>query len=179
MVIDTDTKRRIRLKELEEEEALLKEKELDERKNKNFVMFYCDHLDEAMWLFQKSGIASSIFAFIVKNMDNYNALVCSYKVIQERFKISSETVRVAIKLLRDNGFIDILKSGSNNVYVINPKIAWTSWENQKKYCKFDGKIIVAQSENEKFDPSAQFEKFKTLRTRENIKEFDFTKQSFK
>lgn len=171
MIIDTDTKRRIRLKELEEEETLRQEKEIEEKKNSNFVMLYKDYIDEVLWLSRKSGVSFSILGFIIKNMDNYNSLICSYKVFEEKFKISSETVRKSIKLLKDNGFIDILKSGTNNVYVINPKIVWSSWENQKKYCKFNGNVLVSQSENKNFNTNSSFEKLKTLKTRENINAF--------
>jgi DNA-binding transcriptional ArsR family regulator len=177
MVINTDTKRRIRLKELEEEELLKQKQELEERKNRNFVMFYREYMQETMWLSKKSGVASAILLFIIEHMDQYNSLICSYTLIQESLGVSKDSVRLAIKLLKDNGFIDVLKSGTSNIYIINPQIAWSSWENNKKYCKFNGNVLIAQSENKNFNSSAQFEKLKTLKTRENIKPFNFIKIS--
>lgn len=141
----------------------------EEQRNKNFVMMYRDHMPELRWLMKKSGIASSILNFIMEHMDNKNALCCSYQVFIDYFDISKDTVRRSIKLLKDNGFIDVLKSGTSNVYIVNDEVAWTSWENQKKYCKFQGNILISATENKDYYYRSQFDKFKELRERENIK----------
>lgn len=142
---------------------------MEEQRNKNFVMMYRDHMPELRWLMKKSGIASGILNFIMEHMDNKNALCCSYQVFIDYFDISKDTVRRSIKLLKDNGFIDVLKSGTSNVYIVNEEIAWTSWENQKKYCKFQGNILISATENKDYYYRSQFDKFKELRERENIK----------
>ena len=141
----------------------------EEQRNKNFVMMYRDHMPELRWLMKKSGIASSILNFIMEHMDNKNALCCSYQVFIDYFDISKDTVRRSIKLLKDNGFIDVLKSGTSNVYIVNDEVAWTSWENQKKYCKFQGNILISATENKDYYYRSQFDIFKALRERENIK----------
>ena len=132
-------------------------------------MMYRDHMPELRWLMKKSGIASGIFNFIMEHMDSRNALCCSYAVFMDYFEISKPTVTRAIKLLKDNGFIDVLKSGTSNVYVVNTEVAWTSWNNSKQYCQFDGKILVSRKENKDYYYRSQFDKFKELRERENIK----------
>ena len=134
----------------------------EEQRNKNFVMMYRDHMPELRWLMKKSGIASSILNFIMEHMDNKNALCCSYQVFIDYFDISKDTVRRSIKLLKDNGFIDVLKSGTSNVYIVNDEVAWTSWENQKKYCKFQGNILISATENKDYYYRSQFHKFKEL-----------------
>ena len=139
------------------------------KKNHNFIMMYRDHMPELRWLMKKSGIASGIFNFIMEHMDSRNALCCSYAVFMDYFEISKPTVTKAIKLLKDNGFIDVLKSGTSNVYVVNTEVAWTSWNNSKQYCQFDGKILVSRKENKDYYYRSQFDKFKELRERENIK----------
>lgn len=139
------------------------------KKNHNFIMMYRDHMPELRWLMKKSGIASGIFNFIMEHMDSRNALCCSYAVFMDYFEISKPTVTRAIKLLKDNGFIDVLKSGTSNVYVVNTEVAWTSWNNSKQYCQFDGKILVSRKENKDYYYRSQFDKFKELRERENIK----------
>ena len=141
----------------------------EEQRNKNFVMMYRNHMPELRWLMKKSGIASSILNFIMEHMDNKNALCCSYQVFIDFFDLSKDTVRRSIKLLKDNGFIDVLKSGTSNVYIVNDEVAWTSWENQKKYCKFQGNILISATENKDYYYRSQFDKFKELRERENIK----------
>src|SRR5699024_8355252 len=81
-------------------------------------------------------------------MDSYNALMVSYKVMQERFNKSPDTIRRAIKLLKDKQYIDIYKSGTSNVYTVNKTIAWNSWGNNYKYGKFGANIILSESEQE-------------------------------
>ena len=147
-----------------------KQKEYEEqKKNSNFVMIYRDHMPEMRWLMKKSGIASGILNFIIEHMDNKNALCCSYIVFMDYFEISKPTVTRAIKLLKESGFIDILKSGTSNVYIVNKEVAWTSWNNQKEYCQFDGNILVSKTENKDYFYRSQFDRFKELREREGIK----------
>ena len=163
MLIDTKEKASLRLRELEQRDHEQQIQYEDDKKNKNFVMLYRDHMPEIRWLTKRSGIATSILMFILEHMDYRNALVCSYKVFIEYFEVSSDTVRRSIRLLQYNGFIDILKSGSNNVYVINPEIAWCSWDNQKQYCQFDGKVLISRAENKDYNYRNQFDRLKVLK----------------
>lgn len=158
-----------RRREIEEEQQKELKKHEKEKKNSNFVMMYREHMPEIRWLMKKSRYASNIFNFILEHMDYNNALMCSYQVFMDYFEISKPTVTRAIKLLKDNGFIDVLKSGTSNVYIVNQEIAWSSWDNQKKYCKFNGNILISAIENKDYEYRKQFDRFKTLRERENIK----------
>lgn len=166
----TESEKKIRMNDIENEKRREEEEKERSKKNINFVMMYRDHMPELRWLMQKSGIASSILNFIMEHMDGKNALSCSYTVFMDYFNVSKDTIRRSIKLLNDNGFIDILKSGTSNVYLVNYLIAWSSWDNQKKYCKFDGNILVSKTENKDHHYRSQFDKFKELRVRENIKD---------
>lgn len=170
MVIDTDEKRRKRELELEEQKRLEDEEREQAKKNSNFVMMYRDHMPEMRWLMKKSGIASSILNFIMEHMDNKNALLCSYAVLEDYFEVSTSTIKRAIKVLYDNGFIDIAKSGTSNIYIVNADVAWTSWENQKQYCKFEGNMLISKKENKDYVYRSQFDKFKALKEREGIKD---------
>ena len=88
--------------------------------------------------------------FICEHMDGYNALMASYRVFEDYTGKSSRTVTRCIKELYDGGYVDILKSGTSNVYIINQAIAWTSYGNQKQYCKFNGNILISASENKDY-----------------------------
>ncbi|NFE13777.1 replication protein [Clostridium botulinum] len=145
------------------------ERNEEQKKNSNFVMIYRDHMPEMRWLMKKSGIASGILNFIIEHMDSKNALMCSQQVFIDYFEISRPTVARAIKLLYDNGFIDILKSGTSNVYIVNKEVAWTSWNNQKEYCQFNGNILISKAENKDYFYRNQYDRFKELREREGIK----------
>jgi Fe2+ or Zn2+ uptake regulation protein len=79
------------------------------------------------------------------------------------------TIYRAIKILEENGFIDVLKMGTSNVYVVNEEIAWKSYNTNKQYSKYDGNILVSKKENKDYEFRSQFERFKALRERENLK----------
>lgn len=166
----TGSEQRTRLNDIYEQEKKEAEEREKLKKNHNFVMMYREHMPEIRWLMKKSGIASSILNFIMEHMDSKNALLCSHTVLEDYFEVSSSTIKRAIKLLYDNGFLDIIKSGTSNVYIVNEEIAWTSWENQKAFCKFEGNMLISQTENKDYFYRSQFERFKELRVRENIKD---------
>ena len=102
-----------------------------------------------MWLQINHPKASAILSFLVNEMDNYNAVMCSYQVLQEVLKVSKDTIRKCIKVLKENGYIAILKSGTSNVYTVNDSIYWKSWGNNLKYSKFPANVVLALSEQEK------------------------------
>ncbi|GAA6270710.1 hypothetical protein F130042H8_37710 [Enterocloster alcoholdehydrogenati] len=62
--------------------------------------------------------------------------------------MSYATVARNLKLLRDKGFITILKSGNSNVYAINDSVYWKSWGDKKQYSKFPANVILALSEQD-------------------------------
>lgn len=139
-----------RQKQLEEESK--KEKEARDRAKKspfkNFVQVNKDYYKAEDWLMSKSPIAYRIFKFLINGMDDYNAVICSYKVLQEHFNISQDTVRRAIKILKEKQYIEVYKSGTSNVYAINKNIVWNSWGTNYDYAKFGANIILSETEQE-------------------------------
>lgn len=140
-----------RQKQLDQEKEKEEEQQQRARKSpfKNFVQVNKDLYKAEDWLMSKSPIAYRIFKFLVNNMDDFNAVMCSYKVLQETFDISSDTVRRAIKLLKDKGYIHVFKSGTSNVYAVNDKLVWNSWGTNYERSKFPANIILSISEQEK------------------------------
>lgn len=153
--------RQIKLEELEK-----KEKEAYERAKKspfkNFVQVNKDYYKAEDWLMAKSPIAYRIFKFLINGMDDYNAVICSYKVLQETFDISQDTVRRAIKILKEKKYVDVYKTGTSNVYCINKNIVWQSWGTNYSQAKFGANIILSESEQEK----NIIEKTKTIKHKE-------------
>lgn len=149
--------------EIEEEHRNSEKKSPYER----WVQVNKDYYKAEDWLMAKSPIAYRIFKFLINNMDGYNSVVCSYKVLQEYFDVSQVTVARAIKLLKEKKYIEVYKSGTSNIYAVNKKIAWNSWGSNYKYAKFGANIIISESEQEKGTQSQiKSEKLKQI----NIKE---------
>lgn len=101
-----------------------------------------EHLD----LLSKNKTAMRLFFFILKHMDEKNALLASYRVFQESLQLSKASIQRGIKYLIDNHIIFIKKSGSANIYLLNPDIAWKSWGTNYKYCEFPANVLLAKSE---------------------------------
>ncbi|MBP3953679.1 helix-turn-helix domain-containing protein [Bacillus suaedae] len=158
-----------RLMEIEENHSKQETENQDQKKNHNFIQLYRDNMPELRWLMSNHNFASSLLFFILEHMDNRNALACSYSVFEDYFNKSRSTVYRAIKLLEENGFLNVLKMGTSNVYVVNESLAWSDSNDKKKFAKYDGKILVSKKENKDYQYQSQFDRFKALRERENLK----------
>ena len=90
--------------------------------------------------------ASAIFLFFVEHMGNQNALVVSYSAMEQHFKKGRKAIYNAINYLKENKFIDILKSGNMNVYCINARIVWNQSQDKIHFAKFHAVIYATKSE---------------------------------
>lgn len=97
-------------------------------------------------LMQKNPLAYRIWRFLANNMDSYNAVIVSYSTMQEIFEVSRMTLYRAIKLLDEDDYIRIYKSGTSNVYALNDNMVWNSWGTNKKYSKFNANVIISEDE---------------------------------
>lgn len=139
-----------RRKYFDEMDKLNKKKQQQEKNTpfSRWTQFNLDHTQKMMWLQLKHPKAAAIMSFFVDQMDEYNAVMCSYQVLQEVLDTSKATIQRSIKTLKDNGYIAILKSGSSNVYAINDTVYWKSWGNNRQYSKFPANVVLALSEQE-------------------------------
>lgn len=99
------------------------------------------------WLKEKSNIAYHLLVFILDNLPQDGFFICSYRVFEERFGISQASVTRAIKLLKENGFINIFKSGTTNVYSLNYSLTLSTFDNGRKYSAFSSIVFLSYSEN--------------------------------
>ncbi|GAB6524473.1 replication/maintenance protein RepL [Bacillus paranthracis] len=158
-----------KLLELDEKNEQDQQKKESEKKNLNFIQLYRDNMPELRWLMANHNFASSLLFFIIEHMDNKNALACSYSTFEDYFGKSKMTIYRGIKVLEENGFLSVLKMGTSNVYLVNEDLAWTDSNDKKKFTKYDGKILVSKKENKDYIYRKQFDRFKALRKRENLK----------
>lgn len=122
----------------------------DDEKNRNFVQLNRDFMMDIAKLASENSSAFTLFMFISQQMDGNNALCISMKALEEALELSRSTLSRAVRHLKEKGWLCVLKTGTSNLYIINPEIEWTSWANQKQYCKFSTNIIVSPSENVEF-----------------------------
>lgn len=120
------------------------------RNNKDFVMYFRPFMDELTKMAGENYTAYRIFQFFCKNMDGTNALIVSMNALGEIMDLSRQTISKAIKYLSDNGWVCVMKSGTSNVYIVNPDVAWTAYADQKATCSFKADVILSGTENAEY-----------------------------
>lgn len=105
---------------------------------------------KAMWqLGVKHPTALTVLHFMVSKMQRgTNGVVMSAGALSKQMGISTRTVQTMIAVLRDSKFVQVLKSGNTNVYIINSKVAWQG-ERGQRYASFNAHITVDEQEQDK------------------------------
>ena len=99
-------------------------------------------------LMKESPLAYRIWRFLANNMDSYNAVIVSQEVLTEIFEVSKTTIWRALKLLREDNYIKVYRTGGSNIYALNDDMVWNSWGTNKKYSKFSANVIISENEQE-------------------------------
>lgn len=104
---------------------------------------------QAMWQFgvqSGNGTALVVLHFLTARLHRgTNAVVISFDAIAKTMNITDRTVKTAIKKLAEAKFIQILKSGSSNVYVINHQVAWQG-SRGARFAAFGAELLVHEAE---------------------------------
>ena len=137
-------------------------------KYKDWYQLNRAHSTKLIDLAIKNPKANALLYFLLDNMDGYNAVQCSSLVLQEALGMSRTTSYRHLKYLSEHGFIAILKSGTANIYVVNDDLAWSSWSNNKQYCKFPTNVILSKNENEEYLKKVKAKKTKTLEIKKGL-----------
>lgn len=94
----------------------------------------------------KHPMALSVLHFMVYKLSRgTNGLVISAATLAKQMGISQRTVQNTIVILRDCKFVQVLKSGNVNVYIINSRVAWQG-ERGARYAAFNAQILVDEGE---------------------------------
>lgn len=118
------------------------------RVNANFVQLYDDTLDLIMLMTKENPMALQVFLWLVKYMDDRNALVVSQQAIAESLKLHKNTVYLAVKYLKERSALTVLRSSNTHVYALNAQIVWRDTADAKKFAHFDAKVYLSDSEQE-------------------------------
>jgi len=122
--------------------------DLDEdQRNANFVQVSRQYLKQWRGLIRQNGLAAEILMYLVENMGRTsNAVVCSYRVLQETTGYSRSSVANAIKLLKDDNWVQTIKIGTATAYAVNERVVWQAARNQRHYALFSATVVAAASE---------------------------------
>lgn len=125
------------------------EQSQENKDNFNFVQLSRSYLHQMRKLARKSPIAHEILYYLVEHMGRTtNAVICSYTTLCEITGVSRPTVGRAIKLLKDDNWIDAVKVGNANAYCVNERVFWQAGRNQRKYAIFSATVIASATEQD-------------------------------
>jgi hypothetical protein len=119
--------------------------------NPPFIQFYKHSFGYVRKLMLEYPTAANVFMFLVENMGDDNALIVSQSTMADYMGLSRRTIQSATNYLFDNKYIDILKTGTSNIYCINADIAWQQSHSKKKFAKFAARVIISESEQGKIE----------------------------
>lgn len=129
----------------------LNDKEIESRKkaNKDFVQLYKKELKQLRALTEKDPNALSILFILVEKMNKQNAIVVSQKALMQWTNKSRTTIHNAIKALEETKFIQIVKIGTSNAYVVNSTVFWQSDAlTKERITTFSAQVVAIESEQE-------------------------------
>lgn len=125
--------------------------ELEERanadgRNLNFVQFDRAAMAAHRQLILENPVGAALLTLFIENMDANNAIIISYATMQEMTGYSRAAVGRAVRKLKDDLWVQTIKVGTANVYVINSHAFWTTSRDKKAYSKFHATVIASASE---------------------------------
>lgn len=130
-----------------------------ENKNYDFVQVSRSYLKQMRNLAKKNPLAHEILYYLVEHMGRTtNAVVVSYQTLCETTGVSRPTIGRAIRLLKNDNWIDAVKIGNATAYCVNARVFWQATRNQKKYAIFKATVIATESEQDSSYPEKSKEK---------------------
>lgn len=131
--------------------TLLENKDIEERKKKNidFVQLYKKELRQLRALVRLNPTAAQILFVFVEKMNKQNAIIMSFKTLEKITKKTRQTCSKAIKDLREAKFINVVKIGNANAYVVNSNVFWST-DNaiKEKFAIFTATVVASGSEQD-------------------------------
>ena len=102
---------------------------------------------QKMWQFGlKNPTGLAVLHFLTSRLHRgTNGVVMSYAAMAAAMGIADRTAKTAVAALADARFIQILKSGKSNVYIINSQVAWSGVRGAR-FAAFSAEILVSEEE---------------------------------
>lgn len=150
-----DTEESKKVAELREQlskalDLLEEEKKANKRlKNNDFVQVQRREMRALAALGAKSPLALDLLMVMAQSMNRQNAVMLSFKAMQHIMGKSRPTIDRAIRLLRDDRWLQVVKVGTANAYVLNECVFWTDTKDKRPMATFSAQVITTLEEQDK------------------------------
>ena len=95
-------------------------------------------------------IAMGALMHMVENMSRSNAFMASQQSIAKSLNVSTVAVKKAVAVLHDLKFVQIVKIGTSNAYIVNTKVAWQG-NRGARFAHFHADIVAYEVEQKGID----------------------------
>lgn len=131
------------------QDLLAREKAEEEaRKNHHFIQVEKRSLRDLRGLIDRNPNAAKLLMIMAEKMNRQNALVCSFNTLKEITGLGRTTLSAAVALLKQENWVQVIKIGTANAYIVNSRVFWQSYGNQK-HSVFNATIIANADEQDK------------------------------
>jgi hypothetical protein len=117
-------------------------------KNPNdFTMVTRGYWADIRSLSKRSPIGFQILTLLTERMNRTNAVVISQATLCQILGYGRTAVHTAIKLLAAEQWVQVVKIGTSNGYIVNSKVVWRD-QGGKRYASFYAEVVVSETEQE-------------------------------
>lgn len=114
-------------------------------KNSDFLQITKSHIPLTRQLAKRSPAAFQVIMILVEKMNRQNAVACSQTTLAKITGYSLPTIKRAVAQLESERWIQIIKIGTSNAYVVNSKVFWQSTR-EGRFATFSATIIADADE---------------------------------
>lgn len=94
-------------------------------------------------------MAVTVLHFMISKLTRgASGVVISAGAMARQMGISERSAKSAVAILRETKFVQVLKSGNTNAYIVNSRVAWQGIRGQR-HASFNAQIVVDENEQEK------------------------------
>lgn len=100
-------------------------------------------------LMRESPNAAMLMHLLVARVGDHNAVVASQKVLASLMGRHVNTVKNALRTLKDKNWIEVRQIGDRgtvNAYIVNDRIAWTGPREGIRYSLFSARVLLSDEE---------------------------------
>jgi len=114
----------------------------------DFIQVTRGYVGDLRRLARRAPAARQVFDLICEKMNRSNALVISQSTMASILGYTRQTISTSVALLENESWLQIIKIGTSNAYVLNSKVVWRD-VGGKRFSAFNARVYVSEDEQMK------------------------------
>lgn len=113
--------------------------------HRDFTMLTRGYIRDIRMLSKRNPASFQVLLYLAERMTRANAVVMSAEALGDAVGYSRSTIHRAVTLLENEQWLQVLKSGNTNAYVINSRVMWRD-HSGKRFSSFFAEVIISEGE---------------------------------